>query len=171
LRTGVYPEVGLKDAREAREAAKKVLAGGGDPMEVKKQAKAEQAIASANTFEAIAAELVEKKRDEDKADQTISTEWLLSLAYPEIGARPIKEITASDILRVLRTVAARGRFESAKRLRATIGHVFRYAVATGRADAGPTGALKGAIPSPPVPPCGDRRSEGLWRLAARDQRI
>jgi integrase len=119
-------------------------------MAVKKQAKAELATASANTFEAIAAELVEKKRNEDKADQTISkAEWLLSLAYPEIGARPIKEITAPDILRVLRAVAVRGRFESAKRLRATIGQVFRYAVATGRADADPTGALKGAIPSPP----------------------
>ena len=151
LAIGVYPEVGLKYAREAREAAKKILAGGSDPMAAKKQAKAEQAIASANTFAAIAAELVEKKRDEDKADQTISkAEWLLSLAYPEIGALPIKEITAPDILRVLRAVAARGRFESAKRLRATIGQVFRYAVATGRADADPTGALKGAIPSPPA---------------------
>ena len=88
LAIGVYPDVGLKDAREAREAAKKILAAGGDPMAVKKQAKAEQAIASANTFETIAAELVEKKRDEDKAAQTISkTEWLLSLAYPEIGSR------------------------------------------------------------------------------------
>jgi hypothetical protein len=110
----VYPEVELKDAREAREAAKKVLAGGGDPMMAKKQAKAEQAIASANTFQLIAAELVEKKREEDKADRALSkTEWLLSLAYPEIGARPIRGIRAPDILRVLRGVAARGRFESA----------------------------------------------------------
>jgi Arm DNA-binding domain len=61
LAIGVYPEVGLKDAREARETAKKILAGGGDPMAVKKQAKAEQAIASANIFETIAAELVEKE--------------------------------------------------------------------------------------------------------------
>jgi integrase len=151
LAIGVYPEVGLKDAREAREAAKRILAGGGDPIAVKKHAKAERAIASTNTFEAVAGELIEKKRSEDKADQTISkTEWLLSLAYPEIGAQPIKEITAPDVLRVLRVVVARGRLESAKRLRATIGQVFRYAVATGRADADPTGALRGAIPSPPV---------------------
>jgi integrase len=151
LAIGVYPEVGLKDAREAREDARRILANGGDPMAVRRQVKAEQAVSAANTFEAIAAELVAKKRDEDKADQTISkTEWLLSLAYPEIGALPIKEIAAPDILRVLRAVAARGRFESAKRLRATIGQVFRYAVATGRADSDPTGALKGAIPSPPA---------------------
>ena len=92
LAIGVYPEVGLKYAREAREAAKKILAGGGDPIAAKKHAKAERAIGSTNTFEAIAADLVEKKRKEDKADQTISkTEWLLSLAYPEIGARPSKK--------------------------------------------------------------------------------
>ena len=141
-------------------------------MLVKKQAKAEQAIASASTFEAIAAELVEKKRDEDKADQTISkTEWLLSLAYPEIGAKPIKEIAAPDILRVLRAVAARGRFESAKRLRATIGQVFRYAVATGRADAIRPALLKAHPHAAGEPPSGDRRSEGRWHLAARNQRI
>ena len=90
LAIGVYPEVGLKDAREAREAAQRILADGGDPLAVKKHAKAELAIASTNTFEAVAGELIEKKRSEGKADQTISkSEWLLSLAYPEIGARPI----------------------------------------------------------------------------------
>jgi hypothetical protein len=151
LAIGVYPEVGLKDAREECEIARKVLGDGGDPMAVKKQAKAEQSIACANTFKAIAAELVKKKRDENKADRTLSmTKWLLSLAHPEIGARPIKHITAPDILRVLRAVAARGRFETAKRLRATIVQVFRYAIATGRADTDPTGALRGAIPSPPA---------------------
>jgi hypothetical protein len=67
LAIGVYPEVGLKDAREA---AKKVPAGGGNPMMAKKRAKAEHAIASANTFELIAAELIEKKRGEDEADRT-----------------------------------------------------------------------------------------------------
>ena len=104
--SGSRPERRSRGARGRQENPGR----GGDPMAVKKQAKAEQAIASANTFETIAAELVEKKRDEDKADQTISkTEWLLSLAYPEIGSRPIKEITAPDILRVLRGVAARGR--------------------------------------------------------------
>ena len=148
---GVYPNVGLKEAREARESAKKLLADGVDPMEAKKRAKLDAANAAANTFETIAAELVEKKRQEEKAERTLTkTEWLLSLAYPEIGARPISDITAPDILRVLRSVASRGRFDSAKRLRATIGQVFRYAVATGRADADPTGALKGAIPSPPA---------------------
>ncbi|MBV9288219.1 MAG: tyrosine-type recombinase/integrase [Hyphomicrobiales bacterium] len=148
---GVYPAVGLKEARAAREKAKRLLTEGLDPSEVKKQAKIERANASENTFAAIAGELIGKKRREGKAGVTIGkAEWLLSLAGPVLGNRPIKDITAPEILAVLRTVESRGKLETAKRLRATIGQVFRYAVATGRADADPTGALSGAIASPLV---------------------
>ena len=77
-------------------------------------------------------------------------EWLLSLACPAIGPRPIAEITAPEVLAVLRGVEARGRHETARRLRATIGEVFRFAVATGRAETDPTGALKGALTTPTV---------------------
>jgi integrase len=151
LAIGVYPAVGLKEARAARQYAKRLLSEGIDPSSAKKQAKAAQARSAANTFEAIGAELVDKKRREGKATNTLGkSEWLLSLALPAIGARPIKEIAASDILAVLRKVESRGKLETAKRLRATIGQVFRYAVATGRADADPTGALAGAIASPVV---------------------
>ena len=122
-----------------------------DPSSAKKQAKAAQTSSAANTCEAIAAELIDKKRREGKAANTVGkSEWLLSLALPTIGTRPIKEITAPDILAALRKVESRGKLETAKRLRATIGQVFRYAVATGRADADPTGALAGAIASPIV---------------------
>jgi hypothetical protein len=151
LAIGVYPAVGLKEARAARENAKRLLASGVDPSDAKKQAKIEKANAAENTFAAIAAEVVEKKRREGKAGVTVGkTEWLLSLASPTLGARPVKEITAPDILAVLRMVESRGKLETAKRLRATIGQVFRYAVATGRADSDPTGALVGAIASPIV---------------------
>jgi len=151
LAIGVYPDVGLKEARTARQDAKRLLSEGIDPSSAKKQAKAAQASSAANTFEAIAAELVDKKRREGKAANTVGkSEWLLSLALPAIGTRPIKEIAAPDILAVLRKVESRGKLETAKRLRATIGQVFRYAVATGRADADPTGALAGAIASPVV---------------------
>ena len=149
LAIGVYPDIGLKQARDARQDAKRLLASGVDPMTARKQAKIHKAIAAANTFELIAAELLDKKRREGKADMTIAkTEWLLSLALPALGARPIKEINAPEILAVLRTVELRGKHEFAIRLRAMIGQVFRYAVATGRADSDPTGALKGAIASP-----------------------
>ena len=68
----------------------------------------------------------------------------------ELGERPVSEIAAPEVLRVLKTVEARGRLETAKRLRATIGQVFRFAVATGRADTDPTASLRGAIASPAV---------------------
>ena len=110
-----------------------------------------RAVESANTFDAIASELLDKKRREAKAERTLGKlEWLLSLARPAIGARPIAEITAPEVLSVLRAVEARGRHETARRLRATIGEVFRYAVATGRAETDPTGALKGALTTPTV---------------------
>jgi integrase len=151
LAIGVYPAVGLREAREEREAAKKLLAGGQDPSITRKVAKANRIVAGANTFAAVASELLEKKRREAKAERTLGkVEWLLSLAAPTIGARPISEITAPEILSALRAVEARGRHETARRLRATIGEVFRFAVATGRADGDPTAALKGALTTPVV---------------------
>lgn len=151
LSLGPYPAVSLKDARERRDAARRLLASGIDPGQQKKAAALTEANAKANTFEAIADELLEKKRREAKADRTLNKlEWLLSLARPSIGSRPIAEITAPDVLSVLRAVEARGRHETARRLRATIGQVFRYAVATGRAEADPTNALKGALTTPTV---------------------
>jgi Arm DNA-binding domain len=149
LAIGVYPAIGLKEAREARERAKRLLADGQDPTLARKLAKVAKVTASANTFDAIAIELLDKKRREGKAEQTIAkVEWLFSLARPAIGARPISELTAPEVVTVLRAVEARGRRETARRLRATIAEVFRYAVATGRAEADPTGALKGALATP-----------------------
>jgi integrase len=151
LATGVYPATGLREARESREEAKRLIADGKDPSIAKRLAKAARVTASANTFDAIASELLGKKRREAKAEGTLrQLEWRLSLARPAIGARPIAEITAQEILGVLRSVELRGRHETARRLRATIGEVFRYAVATGRADTDPTGALKGALTAPTV---------------------
>jgi integrase len=151
LAIGVYPAVGLREAREARDGAKRLLAEGGDPSIAKKINRTTKALATANTFEAVAADLTDKKRREGKADRTLNKiEWLLRLAAPSIGARPISEITTPEVLSVLRKVEARGRHETARRLRATIGEVFRYAVATGRAESDPTSALKGAIAAPVV---------------------
>jgi integrase len=151
LAIGVYPSVGLKEARASRENGKRLLADGVDPSAAKKQAKIERAIAAENTFATIAAELVEKKRREQKAVVTVAkSEWLLSLAVPALGNRPIREIAAPEVLAVLRTVESRGKLETAKRLRATVGQVFRYAVATGRAESDPTAALSGAIAAPVI---------------------
>ena len=143
LAIGVYPSVGLKEARTAREKARRLLADGVDPSEVRKQAKIEKADAADNTFAAIAAEPVDKMRREQKAAVTVAkAEWLLGLALPALGNRAIREIAVSEILAVLRTVKSRGKLETAKRLRATVGQVFRYAVATGRTQLDRRGLIR-----------------------------
>lgn len=151
LSLGPYPAIGLRQAREAREEVKRMLASDIDPSQQKRHAEAAKANKAAITFDLVAAELVEKKRREAKTERTLEkTQWLLRLASPSLGARPIAEIGASDILSVLQVAETRGKLETAKRLRATIGQVFRYAVATGRAETDPTFALRGAVASPVV---------------------
>ena len=149
LALGAYPGMTLQAARNKCEAARQMLAEGVDPMAAKKAQKAAQVTAQANTFDNLAQELLSKKRAESKSESTIGkVEWLLGLASPFLGARPISEITPPEILTVLRSVEARGRIETANRLRANIGQVFRYAIATGRAASDPTQALRGAIATP-----------------------
>lgn len=151
LSIGGYPAVSLLDARAARDAAKAQIKAGVDPSAKKRLDKIAKAQAAADTFDAIAGELLNKKRREGKAETTLGKlEWLLGLALPALGLRPIKEITAPEILMVLRKVEARGKVETAHRLRALIGEVFRFAVATGRAESDPTGALRGALAAPVV---------------------
>ena len=151
LALGVYPGTGLRDARDARDAAKRLLNEGIDPAQHRRAQNPKRAAAYTNTFEAIAAELLEMKRRERKADRTIAKfEWFMRLARPGIGSRAITDISAPEILAVLRPIEVRGRQETAKKLRGAIGQVFRFAVATGRAQGDPTGALKGALAAPVV---------------------
>ena len=151
LSIGSYPIVSLEKAREARSAAKRLLADGIDPSEAKKAENRQQRIAAENTFEAVANEYVEKLRREGRAPPTLSkVQWLLGIANPLIGRRPIANISSAEVLDVLRRVEKRGRLESARRLRSTIGSVFRYAIATARAENDPTIALRGALVAPTV---------------------
>lgn len=149
LALGAYPGVTLAEARARRDAAKSLLVSGTDPGQQKALDKLKKANSEANTFGAIAAELVEKKRKEGKAPATLGKlEWLFSIVSDSIGKRPIAEITAPELLTALRKVEGRGNRETAKRLRAVSGEVFRYAIATGRATVDPTGALRGALLAP-----------------------
>jgi hypothetical protein len=130
---GVYPEVGLKDARDARDGARQTLAQGKDPSQVKKGAKIAQAESGTNTFATIARDLAEKKRRDRKAAATLRKfEWFMSFALPALGSRPIGEISAREVLTALKKVEARGIHETARKLRTAIGDVFRYAIATAR---------------------------------------
>lgn len=151
LAFGAYPAVSLADARKKRDEAKRLLANAVDPAQQVKVEKTNRLAASTNTFAAIADEFIAKVEREGKADATlIKKRWLLGIAKADLGMRPIAEISASEILVPLRAVEAQGNYETARRLRAVIGQVFRYAIATARTENDPTFGLKGALTAPVV---------------------
>ncbi len=148
---GQYPAVGLSEARKRRNDAKTQLANGNDPGQQKKIDKLTKAIANATTFKAVAEEYLERQAREGRAETTLAkNRYLLELAYPGIGNRPIAEIKAAEIVAILKHLERRGTLEAAKRVRATIGAVIRYAIATSRAEADPTPALRNAVIAPKV---------------------
>lgn len=146
LALGIYPDVTLKDARERRDVARRLLADGVDPGAAKAAQKASNVAAAANSFEAIAREWFAR----------VGLAWVPSHAdkilrrlerdvFPWIGKKPIAEIKAPEVLQTVRRIENRGAVETAHRALQNIGQIFRYATATGRTDADPTGALRGAL--------------------------
>jgi len=127
---GAYPDVTLKRAREKRDEARRLIADDIDPSA---QRKAQRA-ALLDTFEGVAKEWL-ALQGKSLAPETISIlgARLNSALYPYLGSRPVASITAQELLVSLRRIEARGRHETAHRVRALAGRVLRYAVATGRA--------------------------------------
>ena len=149
LAFGTYPEVGLADARNKRDEARRQIAAGLDPTHEQKVALAKAQVAQNDTFKAVALEWIEKQEREQMAEITLSKiRWLLDKTYPKIGTRPIAQVTAHEVLIVLRAIEATGRYESARRMRSVLGRIFRYAVATARAERDPTSDLRGALTVP-----------------------
>lgn len=147
LSLGVYPDVSLKEARDRRDTARKLLADGIDPSENRKAQKSAQVDRVANSFEVVTREWFAK----------YSTRWAVKHSerilhrferdiFPWIGGRPIADITAPELLTVVRRIESRGALETAHRALGNCGQVFRYAVATGRAERDPTVDLRGALP-------------------------
>ncbi|MFA5990568.1 MAG: integrase arm-type DNA-binding domain-containing protein [Sphingomonas sp.] len=148
---GVYPTVSLAEARAKRLEIKKQIADGMNPSAKRKIDKITGLLANVNSFQAVAEEWLDKARREGRAEVTLGKlKWLLEFAHPIIGARKIGEIKAPELLAVLRAVEKRGHYETARRLRSTCGRVFRYAIATGRADRDISADLRGAITVPKV---------------------
>ncbi|APH71031.1 tyrosine-type recombinase/integrase [Aquibium oceanicum] len=151
LALGTYPAVSLVEARARRDTAKRLLASGFDPSAHAKAEKIATRAATEDTFQTIADEYLKKIQREGKADATLTKKrWLLGLAASDLGKRPIADITAADILVPLRRVEGIGNYETARRLRATIGQVFRYAIAVSKASNDPTFGLRGALVTPKV---------------------
>ncbi len=146
LAIGPYPEVSLATARERREEARKLLTNGIDPSAHKQAAKAATAKERANTLEAIAREWYQV--NESSWVPTYSVKILSRLerlVFPYLGSRPIAEIAAPEMLEVLRRIEATGAVESAHRTRNYCSQIFRYAIATGRAERNPAQDLLGTL--------------------------
>lgn len=146
LALGVYPDTGLKRAREKRDEARTLLADGIDPSENKKALKQSKADSAANSFEVIAREWGQKKVDTWGDKNNRSKRMLERNILPWLGSKPITDILPKDILACLRRVEDRGAIETAHRTLQICGQVFRYAVATGRAERDITPDLRGALP-------------------------
>ncbi|MDA1305579.1 MAG: integrase arm-type DNA-binding domain-containing protein [Nitrospirae bacterium] len=146
LSLGVYPDVSLKNARERRDEARKLLANGIDPSENRKAKKAASVERGANSFEVVAREWFAKYSahwSANHANRIISR--LERDIFPWIGGKPIADLTPPQLLETIRRIEERGALESAHRAMSNCGQVFRYAVATGRADRDISSDLRGAL--------------------------
>lgn len=144
---GGYPAVSLADARLRREDAKKLLANGIDPGEVKKAKKAAIIAEAENSFEVVAREWHGKFSGQWSPGHSATVmDRLTRDVFPWLGAKPVSDIKPVDILAVLRRIEGRGALETAHRVRTICGQVLRYAVATGRAERDSAADLRGALP-------------------------
>ena len=151
LALGIYPDVSLVEAREQRAEARKTLASGSDPGEVKKEAKRLATVKIANTFEVVAREWFENHKHEWASKTArVALSRLETYIFPTLGLRPIADITAPEVLGMLRTVECKGILDTAHRVMNISGQVFMYAIATGRAERNPIPDLRGALKTPVV---------------------
>ncbi len=147
LGLGTYPTVTLATARALRGEAKAKLAAGIDPSQARQDMKRQRAISAANSFESVAREwhaLQTAGRWTERYALKVMQGFEKHI-FPILGYRPLKEITASELLTVLCTMQTGGTIDRANRLRQTCGEVFRYGIVTGRADSNPAADLVRAL--------------------------
>lgn len=150
LSIGTYPEVSLKDARDRRDAARKLLAEGRDPGAEKKRAAAAAALSAENTFKRVADEFIAKREREGAAAATLAkARWQLD-RLNKLHTRPVVEIEAFELLAVLKKLETRGNLEAARQVRSFASRVFRYGVATARCKHDVAADLIGALTAPKV---------------------
>lgn len=146
LSLGKYPDVSLKRARDKRLEARQQLDEGLDPSFEKKRQRDSTVERMGNSFESVAREWIEKYSSIWTEGYILNlTQRLEKNIFPWLGARPIDDILAPDLLRVLRKIESRGKIDTAHRVKQNCGQIFRYAIATGRADRDPSADLKGAL--------------------------
>lgn len=150
LSLGTYPDVSLAKAREAREEARRQLAGGVDPSAARQEQKRETAEAAANDFETVAREWLENVKPGWAAVYHGDTvKRFEAFVFPDLGRRPIGNVSAQELLAVLRKIEARGTMVTAHKVARACGQVFRYGIATGRCERNPAADLRGALKALP----------------------
>ncbi|UYN96054.1 MAG: tyrosine-type recombinase/integrase [Enhydrobacter sp.] len=151
LAVGIFPRVSLSGARQKRDEAQRLLAQGVDPSQKRKEDKVAASISAANTFGVIAKEYQVKLKEEGRSESTlVKIKWQLEDLASPLTDRPIAQIKSAEILQILQRIEKSGRKDTARRLRGTVGSVFRLAIATLRAENDPTYALRGALSRPNV---------------------
>ena len=143
---GAYPDLTLAEAREKRDASRKVILNGGDPVQNKRDKKETLLENAANTFELVAREwLVSNSAKWVPSHTARITKRFEQDVFISIGARAVSEITARELLKMLRKIEARGVIDTVHRIHQNCGQVFRYAIATGRAERDVAADLRGAL--------------------------
>ena len=151
LALGRYPDVGLAEARKARDAARALVAQGTSPTQHKRAERAKRFVENANTFEAVAREWIGKRRTGWSANYIKQVETTLEAdVFLKIGSLPIREVNAAQLLEIIQGIEARGAETVALLVRQWVSAIYRYAVSTLRADSDPAAALRGAISKPRV---------------------
>jgi integrase len=148
---GTYPATSIVEARTKRDEARALVEKGVDPSAHRRDTKLAAELAANSTFGAVAAEVIQNKIADEVAKTTLAkNRWLLEDLAAPLKDRPIADITAKEILDILKRVEKSGRRETARRLRGAMGSVFRYAIVTLRATTDPTLAIHGALLAPKV---------------------
>jgi integrase len=149
LALGVYPDVGIAEARERRAQARKALAAGNDPAAIKKEGRRLGVVRQEQSFEAISREWHKQNqhRWSDRYSETVLYR-LERYVLPTLGNRPVADIGAPEVLSTMRRVEGSGALDLAQRLMQVCGQVFMYAIATGRAERNPVPDLRGALKTP-----------------------
>tara|TARA_R110000772_G_scaffold127818_4_gene235215 strand:- start:43547 stop:44797 length:1251 start_codon:yes stop_codon:yes gene_type:complete len=149
LSMGLFPAVGLAEAKEARGAARKLLARGEDPSQRRKEEKAAVLSAHENNFKAVSEMWLSRQTDKAEATRKKSA-WLLSFPIADFGDRPITAVTPKMVLDTCRRFESQGKLETAKRIKVKCSQVFRFAVSSGIAESDPTRDLNDALKPPQV---------------------
>lgn len=148
LALGVFPEVSLIEARDGREAARKLLRDGIDPSQHRKEANSSSGIEHQNSFKSVAQEWLVRRGEKSEGGDKRIKRLLEKDLYPAIGNRPIAQIKAPELLQALRRIEERGAIDTAHRAKGLSGMIFRYAIACGKADNDPSIPLKGSLRTP-----------------------